>query len=316
MSSAIASRFDERQHMLATGYSMDDMPESAFFEGSFPLSAAQLFPECHHGDTSRRFDASHLFFGDSQQQHYVAASCKTAGDAAAAVPLDSSAANAGNQNLSDYSRFVESSHDGFQSSTLAALSPSFVPKNGATPVAHHGTLQNTAEVLPSSISTASEEPPADDFIIDEFDEMLNQLFLFGEDKEIQVQSRPAAVVASSPTFAQAFLAPAPVDVDSTVAAAMNAATSTENVTTTETSSNCATKDMDATGVTGGAKRARKYQAGQWDHRLKELLDFQSQHGHTFVPHSYPPNQKLAQWVKRCVLKKSNGILILLVKMEA
>jgi hypothetical protein len=29
-----------------------------------------------------------------------------------------------------------------------------------------------------------------------------------------------------------------------------------------------------------------------------LLHFQKVHGHLFVPHSYPANPKLAQWVKR------------------
>ncbi|KAG7340188.1 helicase domain protein [Nitzschia inconspicua] len=46
------------------------------------------------------------------------------------------------------------------------------------------------------------------------------------------------------------------------------------------------------------KRSRKYQTGQWNDRYQELLIFQRQHGHLFVPHSYPSNQKLAQWVKR------------------
>jgi hypothetical protein len=46
------------------------------------------------------------------------------------------------------------------------------------------------------------------------------------------------------------------------------------------------------------KRTRKYQTGQWKERYADLLQFHEQHGHLFVPHSYPPNQKLAQWVKR------------------
>ncbi|KAG7373006.1 helicase domain protein [Nitzschia inconspicua] len=45
-------------------------------------------------------------------------------------------------------------------------------------------------------------------------------------------------------------------------------------------------------------RFRKYQASQWDDRFQELLLFQQEHGHLLVPHSYPPNQKLSQWVKR------------------
>lgn len=46
------------------------------------------------------------------------------------------------------------------------------------------------------------------------------------------------------------------------------------------------------------KRTRKYQTGQWNERFEELLKFKQENGHLFVPHSYPANQKLAQWVKR------------------
>jgi hypothetical protein len=47
-----------------------------------------------------------------------------------------------------------------------------------------------------------------------------------------------------------------------------------------------------------AVRARKYKDDLWYHRYDELLKFRDGHGHVMVPHSYPPNQKLAQWVKR------------------
>jgi hypothetical protein len=47
-----------------------------------------------------------------------------------------------------------------------------------------------------------------------------------------------------------------------------------------------------------AKRPRKFQTGQWKDRFEELLAFREDHGHLCVPHSYPPNQHLAQWVKR------------------
>jgi hypothetical protein len=43
---------------------------------------------------------------------------------------------------------------------------------------------------------------------------------------------------------------------------------------------------------------RHYQTCQWRKRFCEFLEFVQLHGHHLVPHSYPPNQKLAQWVKR------------------
>jgi hypothetical protein len=45
-------------------------------------------------------------------------------------------------------------------------------------------------------------------------------------------------------------------------------------------------------------RYRRYQTGLWNDRYQDLLVFQEQHGHLLVPHSYKPNQKLSQWVKR------------------
>jgi hypothetical protein len=45
-------------------------------------------------------------------------------------------------------------------------------------------------------------------------------------------------------------------------------------------------------------RFRSYQVGQWQDRFEELLLFGRSYGQLLVPHCYPPNQKLAQWVKR------------------
>jgi hypothetical protein len=47
-----------------------------------------------------------------------------------------------------------------------------------------------------------------------------------------------------------------------------------------------------------SSRFRSYQVGQWQERFEELLLFGKAYGHLLVPHCYPPNQKLAQWVKR------------------
>ena len=46
------------------------------------------------------------------------------------------------------------------------------------------------------------------------------------------------------------------------------------------------------------RRVRKYKEDQWQIRYEELLKFRDEEGHVMVPHSYPKNQKLAQWVKR------------------
>jgi hypothetical protein len=45
-------------------------------------------------------------------------------------------------------------------------------------------------------------------------------------------------------------------------------------------------------------RPHQYKNDQWDARFRDLLEFRDQFGHVNVPHSYPPNQKLAKWTKR------------------
>jgi hypothetical protein len=46
------------------------------------------------------------------------------------------------------------------------------------------------------------------------------------------------------------------------------------------------------------RRYRNYQKGQWNERFEDLMTFKAENGHLFVPHIYPSNQKLSQWVKR------------------
>jgi hypothetical protein len=57
-------------------------------------------------------------------------------------------------------------------------------------------------------------------------------------------------------------------------------------------------DASVTDTTQEQMSNRKFQAEQWNERFQELLAFREHHGHLFVPHSYPSNQQLAQWVKR------------------
>jgi hypothetical protein len=69
----------------------------------------------------------------------------------------------------------------------------------------------------------------------------------------------------------------------------------ELVSSSSTGSSAAVEDQ---LPQGSNVRFRKYQACQWKDRFQELMEFRREHGHLLVPHSYPPNQKLAQWVKR------------------
>ena len=43
---------------------------------------------------------------------------------------------------------------------------------------------------------------------------------------------------------------------------------------------------------------RPYQVNQWRERFQDLVNFKSVNGHCLVPHKFPQDQQLAQWVKR------------------
>jgi Helicase associated domain len=45
-------------------------------------------------------------------------------------------------------------------------------------------------------------------------------------------------------------------------------------------------------------RFRSYQSEQWWERYADLVKFRDSHGHCLVPHVYPEQPALAQWVKR------------------
>lgn len=59
-----------------------------------------------------------------------------------------------------------------------------------------------------------------------------------------------------------------------------------------------TKDNRHRHNDGGGRRFRDYEADLWSERFAELLQFKEVHGHCLVPHIYPLNPLLSQWVKR------------------
>jgi Helicase associated domain len=46
------------------------------------------------------------------------------------------------------------------------------------------------------------------------------------------------------------------------------------------------------------RRRRRLDFNSWNERFQELIQFRDQNNHCFVPHSYPPNQQLARWVRK------------------
>jgi len=46
------------------------------------------------------------------------------------------------------------------------------------------------------------------------------------------------------------------------------------------------------------ERFRPYQFDQWKDRFQDLVAFREKNGHCLVPHNFPENQQLAQWIKR------------------
>eukprot|EP00934_Nitzschia_sp_Nitz4_P007534 Nitzschia sp. Nitz4//scaffold169_size48518//35652//36533//NITZ4_007078-RA/size48518-processed-gene-0.96-mRNA-1//-1//CDS//3329538406//7524//frame0 len=69
-----------------------------------------------------------------------------------------------------------------------------------------------------------------------------------------------------------------------------------------------------------SRRFRSYQSDQWSDRFQELKEYQQKHGDCLVPHCFPENQRLAQWVKRqryqYKLKKMNRNSTLTDEREA
>lgn len=53
-------------------------------------------------------------------------------------------------------------------------------------------------------------------------------------------------------------------------------------------------------VSSQERRFKPFHEEKWSQRYEELLAFQQKHGHAGVPHTYPPNQQLARWIKRYV----------------
>ena len=46
------------------------------------------------------------------------------------------------------------------------------------------------------------------------------------------------------------------------------------------------------------RRLRSLVSGSWNERFQELIEFRESNDHCFVPHTYPPNPKLSQWVRK------------------
>ncbi|KAL3916416.1 MAG: hypothetical protein SGILL_005190, partial [Bacillariaceae sp.] len=136
----------------------------------------------------------------------------------------------------------------------------------------------------------AEARPESDYVMDDFDEMLNKIPLLNDyDIDSSPQGVPSAAAVCSRTNAPAGPStPVHVEVGNT----LNVMAAMASSATTSKARNV--RDLKVAGI----KRTRKYQASQWDQRFRELTQFQADTGHMFVPHSYPANQKLAQWVKR------------------
>jgi Helicase associated domain len=158
-----------------------------------------------------------------------------------------------------------------------------LPRNGSTApsfptfTSSHCLMNGGISVSCSSGSSVSEDSTVATFE-DDFDAMFSTLPLFDGDIDHVVVEE---------------IFEAPVNAVVPITASLNEALLKES---SRKESNL--KETSAKGP--DLKRSRKYQSGQWNERYQELLMFRRQCGHLFVPHSYPPNQKLAQWVKRYV----------------
>ena len=65
-----------------------------------------------------------------------------------------------------------------------------------------------------------------------------------------------------------------------------------------TDNTMSSSSIDHDSGTGTGPTFRAFHEKKWDERLLELREFRREHGHSLVPHTYPPNPQLARWVKR------------------
>lgn len=47
-----------------------------------------------------------------------------------------------------------------------------------------------------------------------------------------------------------------------------------------------------------SRRSRSLVSSSWNERFQELIQFREANDHCFVPHKYPPNPQLSQWVRK------------------
>jgi Helicase associated domain len=93
-------------------------------------------------------------------------------------------------------------------------------------------------------------------------------------------------ISTFSTTMPAFISPAPALVRSS---------SAESSTSSSSSAAAAPSSSSTSSV---SRRTRKLQPGQWNDRFQDLLQFQKDHGHLYVPNNYQANPQLSQWVKR------------------
>lgn len=59
---------------------------------------------------------------------------------------------------------------------------------------------------------------------------------------------------------------------------------------------CSNSSISSASTKG--KKPRNLVSSAWNKRFQELIKFREENDHCFVPHTYPPNPKLSQWVRK------------------
>lgn len=71
-----------------------------------------------------------------------------------------------------------------------------------------------------------------------------------------------------------------------------------NTTNSNINSNSNKKSSSSSSPSSAERRARTLVSSSWNARFRELIQFRETHDHCFVPHNYPENPKLSQWVRK------------------
>eukprot|EP00339_Tiarina_fusa_P014509 CAMPEP_0117076030 /NCGR_PEP_ID=MMETSP0472-20121206/53607_1 /TAXON_ID=693140 ORGANISM="Tiarina fusus, Strain LIS" /NCGR_SAMPLE_ID=MMETSP0472 /ASSEMBLY_ACC=CAM_ASM_000603 /LENGTH=425 /DNA_ID=CAMNT_0004801785 /DNA_START=32 /DNA_END=1310 /DNA_ORIENTATION=- len=193
--------------------------------------------------------------------------------------------NGGSYATSNNKNTVNNKRGASMMSDLLCLEPTPLGPEGVQVLVRE--LPLTASMMSTSTSTYEKEQEAQEDLL----EVLNPLLMFGGSSPPPTKRQRLSVTAPELPCSSSS-GTRPIDAASCPDHKLGA---TSSATTTSPATAPSPPDL---SDTPDEERFRPYQADQWKDRFQDLEDFREQKGHCLVPHNFPENQQLAQWIKR------------------